>query len=106
MVLYRTILFNNNLKLKLMSDKIYWTMKNGQKIDVDTMDLTHLRNTLKMIIRNQTRVKTSAPVKPKFELHGEIASEFADMARLYAISPELTCFCDEVHVCQQCMENH
>lgn len=52
-------------------EKVYWIMKNGQKIDVDTMDIQHLRNTLKMIIRNQTRVKP-AP-KPKFELHGEIA---------------------------------
>jgi hypothetical protein len=48
----------------------------------------------------------SAPVsKPKFEVHGEIASEFADMARLYAINPELTCTCDEVHECQQCYED-
>lgn len=82
-------------------EKVYWTMKNGQKIDVDTMDIQHLRNTLKMIIRNQTRVKP-AP-KPKFEVHGEIASEFADMARLYAINPELTCTCDEFHECLQCL---
>ena len=26
------------------------------------------------------------------------------MARLYAISPQLTCQCDEVHICQQCTE--
>lgn len=81
-------------------ETVYWTMKNGQKINVDDMDIQHLRNTLKMLIRAKRAV--TAPVKPKFELHGEIASEFADMARLYAISPELTCFCDEVHVCQQC----
>jgi hypothetical protein len=31
---------------------IYWTMKNGKKISVDDMDINHLRNTLKMIIRN------------------------------------------------------
>ena len=30
--------------------------------------------------------------------------EAKDMAMLYSISPELTCFCDELHVCQQCME--
>jgi hypothetical protein len=41
---------------------------------------------------------------PKFQVHGEIASEFADMAMLYSISPELTCQCDEVHECQQCYE--
>jgi hypothetical protein len=27
-----------------------------------------------------------------------------DMAMLHSISPELTCQCDEVHTCQQCME--
>jgi mannosyltransferase OCH1-like enzyme len=57
---------------------VYWTMKNGQKIDVDTMDIKHLRNTLKMIIRNQVRVNVSAPVKPKFEIHGEIAQNFLE----------------------------
>ena len=25
------------------------------------------------------------------------------MAMLYSINPELTCQCDEVHTCQQCM---
>ena len=31
--------------------KYYWTMKNGEKIDVDLMTASHLRNTLKMLIR-------------------------------------------------------
>ena len=57
--------------------KTYWTMKNGQKIDVDTMDITHLRNTLKMIINNQTRVIVT-PIKPKFEIHGDIAQNFIE----------------------------
>lgn len=34
-------------------DKYYWTMKNGEKIDVDEMTENHLRNTLKMILRNR-----------------------------------------------------
>jgi hypothetical protein len=84
-------------------EKVYWTMKNGQKIDVDTMDVQHLRNTLKMLIK-AVRAKSAPVSKPKFQVHGEIASEFADMARLYAINPELTCTCDEVHECQQCYE--
>ena len=82
-------------------EKVYWTMKNGQKIDVDQMDINHLRNTLKMLIR--AKRAQSTPVKPKFEVHGEIASEFADMAKLYDISPELTCTCDEFHECLQCL---
>ena len=59
-------------------ETVYWTMKNGQKIDVDTMDINHLRNTLKMIIRNQVRVQASAPIKPKFEIHGEMAQNFLE----------------------------
>jgi hypothetical protein len=31
---------------------IYWTTKDGRKIDIDEMDINHLRNTLKMIVRN------------------------------------------------------
>lgn len=58
-----------------MSDIIYWTMKNGQKINVDEMSESHLRNTLKMIIRNQVRV-SSSPVKPKFEIKGDMAQQF------------------------------
>ena len=59
-------------------EKTYWTMKNGQKIDVDTMTVQHLKNTLKMIINNQVRVQVSTPVKPKFEIHGEMAQNFIE----------------------------
>lgn len=27
-----------------------------------------------------------------------------DMFKLHSISPELTCECDELHICQQCCE--
>jgi hypothetical protein len=76
-------------------------MRNGELISIDNMDINHLRNVLKMLIKAKRAVTTP---KPKFEVHGEIASEFADMVKLYAISPELTCTCDEVHECQQCYE--
>ena len=49
---------------------IYWTMKNGQKINVDDMDENHLRNTLKLIIRT---AKAKAEQEPKFKLEGDIA---------------------------------
>jgi len=61
----------------MSKETVYWTMKNGQKIDVDTMDVQHLRNTLKMIIKNQVRIQ-AAPVKPKFEIHGDIAQNFIE----------------------------
>jgi hypothetical protein len=35
--------------------KYYWTMRNGQQIDVDLMTESHLRNTLKMLIRNSKK---------------------------------------------------
>lgn len=34
-------------------DVVYWTMRNGDKISIDSMDINHLRNALKMIVRNQ-----------------------------------------------------
>lgn len=58
-----------------MDNTIYWTMKNGQKIDIDTMDVNHLRNTLKMIVRNKAKVQVNVPVAPKFKLHGDIAQD-------------------------------
>jgi len=50
----------------------YWTKLDGTKISVDEMDLNHLRNTLKMIIRNARNKKRKAASK-LFELNGEIA---------------------------------
>ncbi len=41
----------------------YWTQKDGTKISVDDMSVEHLRNTLKMIIRNRNAVKSETPRK-------------------------------------------
>jgi len=62
-----------------MHNEVYWTMKNGQKIKVDDMDIVHLRNTLKMIIRNNQRVVVAPRPQPKFELNGDIAQMAIDM---------------------------
>lgn len=35
--------------------KYFWRMRNGQQIDVDQMSETHLRNALKMVLRNSQR---------------------------------------------------
>ena len=53
----------------------YWVMKNGQKINVDDMDVSHLRNTLKMILRNIEAAEKKNKPKHKFELHGDIAQD-------------------------------
>lgn len=43
--------------------KYYWKTRNGQLIDVDQMSETHLRNSLKMMIRNtQRKVATTKPI--------------------------------------------
>ena len=35
--------------------EVYWKMRNGKLISVDDMDINHLRNVLKMIIRNREK---------------------------------------------------
>jgi hypothetical protein len=48
----------------------YWTTRAGDKINVDDMDIEHLRNALKMIIRN------SQSKENKFTLNGDMANYF------------------------------
>ena len=64
--------------------KYYWTMKNGQKIDVDLMDENHLRNTLKMILRNieNAEAKEREIRKTRFKLNGDIAQDHYDQMTL------------------------
>tara|TARA_R110000765_G_C18492120_1_gene554177 strand:+ start:97 stop:309 length:213 start_codon:yes stop_codon:yes gene_type:complete len=45
----------------MSNEKLYWTMKNGDKIDIDQMTESHLRNTLKLIIRRSQQVQTNCP---------------------------------------------
>lgn len=63
-----------------MSDKVYWTMKDGTKINVDDMSIEHLRNTLKMILRNIdnaiTKTKLEAKKSKEIVLNGEMAQDF------------------------------
>lgn len=60
--------------------KYYWTMANGQQIDVDHMDITHLRNTLKMILRNveakRALIAQQSRKKHHIELNGDMAQQF------------------------------
>ena len=37
-------------KVKAKMPTVYWKQKNGELIDIDTMTIEHLRNTLKMIV--------------------------------------------------------
>ena len=69
--------------------KEFWTMRNGEKIDVDEMSLTHLRNTLKMLIRNnRVSEMKKQQVKKTFVVHGEIASQMIDDAMIEDIQEQ------------------
>ena len=57
---------------------VYWTMRDGSKISVDDMDVNHLRNVLKMILRNIEQKKTIK--KYELKLNGEIAQSMIDDA--------------------------
>ena len=52
-------------------EKVYWTMRDGKQIDIDEMSVQHLRNTLKMIVRNSQKRK-----KTEFKLNGDVAENF------------------------------
>jgi len=66
--------------------KYYWTMANGQQIDVDHMSENHLRNTLKMILRNieaqraliAEKAKQESRKRHHIELQGDMAQQFND----------------------------
>lgn len=45
------------------STPVYWQMRNGELISIDDMDVNHLRNVLKMIIRTKTTPKKDAFVQ-------------------------------------------
>ncbi len=59
----------------------YWTMQNGRKINVDDMDITHLRNILKMMLRNVEAKRAliaqeASRKKHHIELNGDMAQQF------------------------------
>jgi len=59
-----------------MSDQVFWKMRNGELISVDDMDINHLRNTLKMIIRNNNQRVAQKKHKVEIKLYGDMANEF------------------------------
>jgi len=83
--------------------KEYWKTKEGILIDIDEMSVNHLRNILKMIVRN-TRIKNKIINRTTRVSNGDMASQDFDRALLHEISPDLTCECDEFYTCQQCKE--
>lgn len=68
----------NKSKPIYMTNKVYWKQRNGELINIDNMDIEHLRNVLKIVLRNrQTVIKQIVKSKRQsFTLHGDMANEF------------------------------
>ena len=56
----------------------YWKQKNGKLISVDDMTEDHLKNVLKLIIRNSQLIEKKKTTN-EFTLNGEIAQMMNDM---------------------------
>lgn len=63
-----------------MEEKIYWKMKDGTLIDVDEMSETHLRNTLKMILRNNKKRKEPTSTFSNSEIDAIVGSNMEPYA--------------------------
>ena len=61
----------------MTKEKVYWKMRDGNLISVDDMDEEHLRNVLKIVLKNrQTVIKQIVKSKRQsFVLHGDMANE-------------------------------
>ena len=68
---------------------VFWKMRNGELISVDDMDINHLRNVLKMIIRNR-KLAPESQHKPKveFKLNGDIAQSFINDMEAYELGED------------------
>lgn len=59
--------------------KVFWTMKDGTKINIDDMDINHLRNCLKMVVRQIEVNQIQKELKRREDfLNGEIAQQMYD----------------------------
>jgi hypothetical protein len=56
----------------------YWKQKNGKLISVDDMTEDHLKNVLKLIIRNSQLIEKKKTTN-EFTLNGEISQMMNDM---------------------------
>lgn len=68
------------MNINKVNEQVYWRMKDGNKISIDDMDIKHLRNALKMVVRGLERLEKQRQIniKSKFQLHGDIAKDHYD----------------------------
>lgn len=65
----------------MSNNPIYWKMRNGKSISIDEMDLNHLRNVLKMIVRNNQKHRKLMDISSEksfeeIQLSGGMARDF------------------------------
>lgn len=74
-------------------EKIYWTTKDGRKMNVDDMDDNHVRNAFKMLLRNiakqEENINNKKKARTQFELKGEMAQMFNDDMELAEMQDDL-----------------
>ena len=64
----------------MSKETLYWTTKDGRRLNVDDMDDNHVRNAFKMLLRRLISLKLSIPhnIEDIPQLHGDMANEFND----------------------------
>lgn len=75
--------------------KIYWTRRTGELVDVDEMNEEHLRNALKMIIRNYHKSKPARPTQ--VALVGDAANMFNDDQEQAQFEEDMDYFTDDLY---------
>ncbi len=61
----------------MSNQPVYWKMRNGRLISIDDMDINHLRNTLKMIVKNSNKHKEQKRLHGWIDA-GDMAQQFND----------------------------
>ena len=59
----------------------YWKMRNGELIDIDLMDINHLRNVLKTIVNNSNKHKDKIEKEAYWKKQNEKVFLNGDMAQ-------------------------
>jgi hypothetical protein len=62
---------------------VYWKQKDGKLVSVDDMDTNHLKNVLKMIVKNSNKHRKLMEISPEksfeeIKLNGDMANVFND----------------------------
>ena len=50
------------MKKNCNNSPVYWKMRNGKLVSIDDMDINHLRNVLKMIVKNSNKRKAKSEI--------------------------------------------